>query len=144
MDTSNVSRRLKSAREAAGISARELDRLAHKAPGTAAILEGRDQVNTRKETAEAYASVLWLNVTWLMLGVGPCLAPPENTPPEQAKVLLALDPQKPEDLEAITEHLKAAVESARAKAPRQGPATVRVDRSAEFDQGRPSATGTGG
>lgn len=66
-----VSDRLRFARtRAPNLSAGHLDRLAGKARGTCAIIEGRDQENITKKVAAPYARVLGIDLTWLMLGLG--------------------------------------------------------------------------
>ena len=62
-----MGQRLHWAREAAGVSARELDRLAGKTPGHVGLIEARDSDATGK-TLAAYAAVLGLSLDWLIVG----------------------------------------------------------------------------
>lgn len=98
MSISNVSTRLRTVRGLAELSARALDRLAHRPVGTAAIIEGRSAEGIRRHVADSYARALGVEVAWLMLGVGPCIAEAPH-----------LDPEVPEHREAISVHLRAAV-----------------------------------
>lgn len=106
MNLSNVSTRLRAAREFAGLSGRALDRLATRPEGTAAIIEGRSAEGIRRHVAESYARVLGIELAWLMLGVGPCI----SAHPE-------LDPATPEHTDAIAAHVTASVERARGAVP---------------------------
>lgn len=103
MNISNVSDRLHAARELAELSGRALDRLAARPEGTAAIIEGRSAKGIRRHVAESYCRALGVELAWLMLGLGPCIA----AAPE-------LDPADPEHHDAIAAHVRAAVERARA------------------------------
>ena len=105
----SVGERLHWARSIAGISARELDRLAGKAQGHCAIIEARGQSSARGDTLRAYCAALGLPLGWLAFGEG----------------------DDPTD-----EQIHAAVAAARARVePKDGPV---VDRSPEFDQERAS------
>ena len=66
-----VSARLALARLEAGITARRLDRLAHKAEGVCAIIEARGDDSLQRKTAEPYCNALGIPLEWLLLGVGP-------------------------------------------------------------------------
>jgi len=128
MSLSNVSSRLRAAREFAGLSGRALDRLASRPEGTAAIIEGRNAEGMRRHVAESYANVLGVELAWLMLGIGPLLAERPD-----------LDPDCPEHLAEITTRVSVAVERAR---------TQRVDAPVcelvPDLASAPLATGTGG
>lgn len=69
--------------ELAGISARELDRLAHKTEGHVRSIEVRPEAETQTGTVDAYARVLGLSLDWLVRGVG--------RSPTKASVLSALE-----------------------------------------------------
>lgn len=127
MNLSNVSTRLRAAREFAGLSGRALDRLATRPEGTAAIIEGRSAEGIRRHVAESYARVLGVELAWLMLGLGPCVA----AHPE-------LDPAVTEHHDAIAAHVAAAVERARGSVP---PLVGSTHTCNDFT---PLATGTGG
>ncbi|MEZ4395155.1 MAG: hypothetical protein R3A48_29090 [Polyangiales bacterium] len=102
MNSSNVSTRLRAARELAELSGRALDRLAARPEGTAAIIEGRSAEGIRRHVAESYCGALGVELAWLMLGIGPCVAAAPH-----------LDPTSPEHHDALAAHIRAAVERAR-------------------------------
>ncbi len=56
--------------ELAGISARELDRLARRTEGHASLIESRPNAGAEMGTVEAYASVFGLSLDWLVRGAG--------------------------------------------------------------------------
>lgn len=63
--------RLRVARELAGISARELDRLARKrSDGLAAMIERGTKPNPEASTAGEYARTLGVSLDWLVNGIG--------------------------------------------------------------------------
>lgn len=62
--------RLRWARHAAGISARELDRLAGLAEGHSALLEAGKKKGLEMRTAAGLARALGLSLDWLVLGEG--------------------------------------------------------------------------
>lgn len=75
--------RLRSVRELAGLSARELDRLAGQAEGHATVIELRESTAVRTDTADRYARVLGVSLDWLVSGSGDA--------PTQRSVRLAVD-----------------------------------------------------
>lgn len=67
----SVGSRLRVARERAGISARELDRLARsKSDGLAAKVEKGERPNIEASTAAEYARTLGVSLDWLINGIG--------------------------------------------------------------------------
>lgn len=92
-------------RDAAELSKRGLSKLAGLDPSHVRLLEDSTGQRTSRRTAESLAGVFDVELAWLMLGVGPIIA----AHPE-------LDPADPADLAAITAHVSAAVERARAAA----------------------------
>lgn len=68
--TQQLGERLRIARSLAGISARELDRLAGRSVGHAALIERGDRPRVEAETAAAYARVLDVDLNWLITGSG--------------------------------------------------------------------------
>lgn len=65
-----ISVRLREVREAAGISARELDRLAGLTPNHTSLIEGRAGCELRSGTLEALSEALGISLDWLVRGVG--------------------------------------------------------------------------
>jgi hypothetical protein len=102
MKLSNVSDRLRAARELAELSGRALDRLAARPEGTAAIIEGRSAEGIRRHVAESYCKALGVELAWLMLGIGPCVAAAPH-----------LDPEVSAHREALSAHIRATVTGAR-------------------------------
>lgn len=74
--TSTLGSRLKSLREKAGLSAREVDRLAvlgngkHLTPGHSLYIETNDKPNPTMETLTAIARVFDVSLDWLVDGEG--------------------------------------------------------------------------
>lgn len=84
-DTSaeSLSSRLRVAREAGGISARELDRLARgRSDGLAAQIESGRKPSPEASTAGEYARALGVSLDWLISGIG--------QPPSEKKVRAAV------------------------------------------------------
>lgn len=74
--------RLRSARLTAGISARELDRLARLAEGHTALLEAGKKNDVETRTVAKLARALGVTLDWLVLG--------EGDPPADEKILEAV------------------------------------------------------
>lgn len=66
----SLSLRLRRARELAGISARELDRLARLTEGHTSLIESGERSNVEARTATALATTLGLSLDWLITGKG--------------------------------------------------------------------------
>lgn len=117
-------------RDAAALSKRGLSKLAGLDPSHVRLLEDSSGQRTSRRTAEALAGVFGVELPWLMLGAGPCIA----AHPE-------LDPADPAHRDAIAAHVAAAVDRARlALAAQQAPAAA-----GEIAGLYPElATGTGG
>lgn len=82
--TGSLGARLRLARELAGISARELDRIARsRGDGLAARVESGARSNLEAGTAEEYAVALGLSLDWLISGIG--------QPPSEKKVRAAVE-----------------------------------------------------
>ena len=118
-------------RDVAALPKRGLSKLAGLDPSHVRLLEESSGQRTSRKTAEALAAVFGVELAWLMLGVGPCIA----ARPE-------LDPERPEDRDAIAEHIGASVRRAREAQARQVASTHTAsdfdgpvaDRSAAYDQ----------
>jgi len=67
----SVGERLLHARTLAGVSQRELDRLAGKAEGHCGLIEARHSNVVRTDTVAAYADALGVSRSWLAWGQGP-------------------------------------------------------------------------
>ena len=93
-------------RDAAVLQKRSLSRLAGLDPSHVRLLENSTGDRIGQRTASALAHVLGVELAWLMLGVGPCIAAAPD-----------LDPSDPAHHEAIAAHVRAAVERARAVPP---------------------------
>lgn len=116
-------------RDAASLSKRGLSKLAGLDPSHVRLLEESSGQRTGRRTAEALAVTLGVELPWLMLGVGPCIA----SHPE-------LDPAVAEHHDAIAAHITAAVERARGAAAASPP----VGSTHTCNDFTPLATGTGG
>lgn len=77
-----VGRTLKAAREAAGLKARELDRLAGITEGHTSFIENGKIANPSTDTARALAHVLGLSLDYLLSGVG--------SPPTEGEIRTAV------------------------------------------------------
>lgn len=75
--------RLKLLLELSGESAREVDRLAKRAPGQVSLIIAREQRALRDDVAIDYARALGCTVGWLVAG--------EGDPPTAADVLAAVE-----------------------------------------------------
>lgn len=73
--STTVGTRLRDARLAATLSARELSRLADRPETQCALIEARDQVVIDPDVAASYCNVLGISRAWLVLGEG---APPAD------------------------------------------------------------------
>jgi len=66
-----IGKRLEAARELAGISARELDKLIGVSPGYCSRIESGDRPDPGSMVSERIARVFGLSLDWLISGVGP-------------------------------------------------------------------------
>lgn len=78
--------RLRWARQIAGISARELDRLAGLAEGHSSLLEAGKKKDMETRTATRIAEVLGLSLDWFVRGKGPLPTSSEIAAAYQAKL----------------------------------------------------------
>ncbi len=100
-------------RDAAALHKRSLSKLAGLNPSHVRLLENSTGDRIGRRTAEALARVLGVELAWLMLGIGPCVAAAPH-----------LNPERPAHREALTLHVRAAVASTRAAlADEQDPTT---------------------
>ncbi len=86
----HIGGRLRKLREMAGLSARELDRLAERTEGHCNLIEVRPKANVGAATLADYARVLGVSLDWLVLGVG--------------------DPPRVEDVRAAVERARGGVQ----------------------------------
>lgn len=130
--TPSFGTRLRALREAVpDLSARELDRLAKRPPGQAALIESRGQRSVRDDIASAFATALGVRAGYLLTGELPAFAE-EPT----------LDPNNPKHRGAVARRLLACIEDVRAQlappalvadpppaASRPGPSSARKPKS---------------
>jgi transcriptional regulator with XRE-family HTH domain len=86
MESTTLGTRLRWAREAAGLKARELDRMAGRPEGHASLIERGARPRIELDTAGAYADALGVSVDWLRNGTGP--------EPTTEMIRAAVDPKR--------------------------------------------------